>query len=457
MDTDMAMLKSINPATNEVVGEVPLTDPATIPTMVEAARKAQHAWGAMPFQERAAILLKAAALLTQRAEDIGRLITQEMGKPLKEAVGEASLCASLVASDLEEIESALAPETLESGKTRSTVYRDPFGVAACITPWNFPVLMPHQEVLPALAAGNAVLFKPSEETPLTGQAYADAFISVLPDNVLQVVHGAEAQGKALVASNVDLIVFTGSRDAGKHILAEASKGLKRVILELGGKDPLIVLEDADLTAAAKFASKNGFRNAGQVCVSTERIYVHESVHGDFVEALAKKAGELKVGDGLEQGTTMGPLVHQRQRDHVQKQVEGALAQGAQTAWQGEAPGGNFLPPTILTQVTHDMAIARDETFGPVVCVTSVKDEAEAVQKANDTPYGLGAVVFGEQEHARKVARKLTAGMVGVNQGLAGAPGAPWVGARESGYGFHSGRDGHRQFAQVRVINEALSD
>ena len=451
----MVTLKSINPATNEIVGEVPITDPASIPGMVEAAREAQKAWGAMSCKARMALLEKAGKLLAERAEDIARLVTREMGKPLREAVGETTFSASLVEPDLREIAVALAPEVLESGKTRSTVYRDPFGVAACITPWNFPVLMPHQEVLPALAAGNAVLFKPSEETPLTGQAYADVFLRVLPEKVLQVVHGAEAQGKALVASDVDLIVFTGSRSAGKHILAEASKDLKRVILELGGKDPLIVLEDADLEAAAKFATHNGFRNAGQVCVSTERIYVHESVHGNFVTALAERAGKLKVGDGLAEGTTMGPLVHRRQREHVERQVKSALAQGARTAWEGEPQSGNFLAPIILTHVTHDMEIARNETFGPVLCVTSVKNEEEAVAKANDTPYGLGAVVFGAPRHAREVARKLTAGMVGVNHGLVGARGAPWVGARESGYGFHSGQDGHRQFAQVRVVNEPL--
>jgi len=377
-----------------------------------------------------------------------------MGKPLREAVGEAQFVASFFSKELDRMAAALAPELIESERVTSTIFQDPFGVVACISPWNFPVLMPHQQLLPALVAGNAVVFKPSEEAPLTGQAYADALLAVLPEGVLTVIHGADEQGKALVAADVDLIVFTGSRGAGKHIIQQAGKDLKRVILELGGKDPMIVLDDADVAGAAAFAARNSFRNCGQVCISTERIYVDRSIRDRFLEELESVAATMTVGDGSEEGTRVGPMVNGVQRSHVARQIDAAVAQGAKVAWRGEAPEGDcFIAPAILTGLTPEMEIAREETFGPVACVYDVDGEDEAVELANDTPFALGAVVFGEPERARRVARRLTAGMIGVNQGLSSAGDTPWVGARQSGYGFHSGRDGHRQFAQTRVVSE----
>lgn len=316
-------------------------------------------------------------------------------------------------------------------------------------------MMPHWEILPALVAGNSVVFKPSEETPLCGQAYADILAKNLPTNVLQIIHGADDQGKALVAADVDLIVFAGSRQAGKSIMAEARKGLKRVILELGGKDPMVVLDDADISKAASFAARNSFRNAGQVCVSTERIYVDESVHDPFVEALVEATQKIRMGDGMQEGVKMGPMVNARQRNHVLAQIDDATAKGATVAFQGEGAGDNFVPPTILTHVTPAMDIAKEETFGPVACVFSVQGDQETLDGANDTPYGLGAVVYGGDERASALARKLTAGMVGINQGLSSAPGCPWVGARQSGMGFHTGPEGHRQFAQTRVVSQPV--
>jgi acyl-CoA reductase-like NAD-dependent aldehyde dehydrogenase len=448
----MTTLRSINPATGELVGEVPVTPPDAIAAVVERARRAQPAWAALGLDGRLAALRPLGQRLADRARELGALITREMGKPIKEAIGEVKYCGGDdLARDLQDIADALAPETVEDGAVRSTIYRDPYGVCAAITPWNFPVAMPHSLVVPALMAGNAVVLKPSEETPLVGQAYADVVRELLPPDVLQVVHGADAQGKALVAADVELIAFTGSREAGKHILGEAARGLKRVILELGGKDPLIVLEDADLAEAAKFAARNCFRNAGQVCVSTERIYVAAPVANRFVDLLIDETNKLTVGDGADEATRVGPVVNERQRDHVLRQIDDAVSRGAKVAHGGASPRGLFVSPTVLTGVTPDMAIAQQETFGPVACVTAVADEEEAVRRANDTEYGLGAVVFGADERAARVARRLTAGMIGVNRGVGGARGTPWVGARQSGYGFHSSRDGHRQFAQTRVV------
>jgi succinate-semialdehyde dehydrogenase/glutarate-semialdehyde dehydrogenase len=447
----MECLKSYDPATGEVVGEVPLTPAADIPDAVARARAAQPAWDALGLERRADLLKKTQALFQERTQQHGGLITREMGKPIREGVSEAKSLAWGLDRELDEIVEALKPEAVSDGRAKSTVYHDPLGVVGAITPWNFPMSMPSWMIIPALAAGNTVVFKPSEETPLCGQAYADVLNEVLPDDVLIVVHGADEQGKAIVASDVDMIAFTGSREAGKHILREASGTLKRVVLELGGKDPLIVLDDANLEEAAKFAAANSFRNAGQVCISTERIFVLESVADEFEKALAGIASAMKVGAGIE-GSDVGPMVNARQRDHVLRQLDAAVASGAKVLAGGKGHHDNYVTPTVLTEVSDDMDIAREETFGPVACVTRVKSVDEAIRRANDTEFGLGAVVFGgDKEKAVLVARKLTAGMIGVNRAVGGAAGTPWVGARQSGFGFHKSKDGHRQFTQTRVV------
>ena len=449
----METLKSYNPATGALVGEVPVTQPEDISAVVDRSRAAQPAWAALGHEGRARLLTEAAESFPDKTDDLARLITQEMGKPLFEAEIEAKSLAH-VASELTEIGEALAPEIFDDGRSHSTVYHDPLGVCAAITPWNFPMSMPAWMVLPALAAGNTVVLKPSEETPLCGQAYADVLNEHLPANVLIVVHGADEQGKRLVESDVDLIAFTGSRETGKHILRQASGGLKRVILELGGKDPMIVLESADLERAAKFAAQNSFRNAGQVCVSTERIFVPEMIADRFEALLKEQASGLKQGDGLEEGTRVGPMVNEQQKDHVLGQLEAAVKDGAEILVGGDGHRDNFVTPTVLTGVTEDMAIAREETFGPVACVTRVESEEEAIKRANATHFGLGAVVFGaDDDRTAQVARRLTAGMIGINRVAGGAAGTPWVGARQSGYGFHKSKDGHRQFTQARVVTK----
>ncbi|MCA8920580.1 MAG: aldehyde dehydrogenase [Planctomycetes bacterium] len=447
-------LKSINPATGDLVGEVPVADAVAVRAAVAHARAALPAWRALSVAARREYLAPAQQALLDQLEELSALVTAEMGKPLADARGEVSYTASSLPGMLDELEAALAPEVIEDERVRSEVHYEPHGVCAVITPWNFPLLMPHTAVIPALMAGNAVILKPSEESPLVAAAYVEALAKGLPEGVLQVVQGGDATGQALVAADVNLIAFTGSRETGKAILRAASEGLKRVILELGGKDPLVVLEDADVEQAAGFAVRNGFRNAGQVCVSTERIFVHEAIAGDFEAALAEKVAALKVGPGTEPEVTVGPMVNARQKAHVVAQVEAALASGARLVAGGEPREGNYVQPTVLADVDPHASIMRDETFGPVVCVGTFATDAEAIELANDTPFGLGAAVFGAQEHAAYVARQVEAGMVGVNRGCGGAEGSPWVGAKESGYGFHSGVAGHRQFAIPRVVSAA---
>lgn len=446
-------LASFDPATGTCVGTVPITPASEIPAIIARARAAAAGWAATAPADRAAALVAAAADLGEQAEAIGTLLTREMGKPLREAIGEVAGCASSMADTAAEIIAALEPVERGDEHTASTLHFDPLGVCAAITPWNFPVAMPHWLVVPALMAGNTVVLKPSELTPLVAQAYADCLIPHLPADVLQVVHGADEQGKALVAGDVDLVAFTGSREVGKRILAAAGPGLTRVILELGGKDPMVVLDDADVDKAARFAVRNSFRNAGQVCVSTERIYVDDRIADAFEDALLTLTADLVVGPGTEDGVDVGPMISTEQRDHVLAQVQRATREGATLRHGEPVAEGNFIRPIVLTGLSHEMEIMREETFGPVACVMRVHGDEEAVRLANDTPFGLGAVVFGgDEDRAAAVARRLRAGMVGVNRSCGGAGGTPWVGAGESGHGFHGGPEGHRQFTQPRVVS-----
>jgi acyl-CoA reductase-like NAD-dependent aldehyde dehydrogenase len=446
-------LVSINPSTGDTVGTVEVTPVERVDDVVSAARRAQPAWEALGSRGRADLLLLAADEFLDRAEELGELLSREMGKPLREAIGEVRSCGAALAEELDEMVAALEPEVLEDGRTRTVLMHDPLGVAAAITPWNFPISMPHWMVLPALVAGNSVVLKPSEETPLIGAAYVEILGRGLPKDVLTVLHGGEAQGRALVNADVDLIAFTGSRAAGQQIMAAAAGGLKRLILELGGKDPLVVLADADVSRAARFAARNSFRNAGQVCVSTERIYVLEEVADEFEAQLVQQLAEFPVGDGLDSAHAVGPMINGTQASHVRRQVAEAMEAGAQLLGGGQSLSGNFVQPTVLTGLNHTMDIMKTETFGPVACVVRCATEAEAVRLANDSVYGLGAVVFGADEaHAASVARKIRAGMVGVNRGVGGAQGSPWVGAKQSGLGFHGGPHGHRQFTQARIVS-----
>jgi acyl-CoA reductase-like NAD-dependent aldehyde dehydrogenase len=453
--TGTSPLVSVDPATGDAVGSLPTTSIDAIPRLVFQAREAQRGWGALTHAQRAEVLRPAAARLKSEAKRLGELASREMGKPVAEAIGEANYCADSCSGELDEIVAALADVVREDKNASSILRHAPLGVCAAITPWNFPILMPHQSVLPALVAGNSVLLKPSEETTLVACEYAKILNEFLPTGVLTPVFGDGAQGRALVLADVNLIVFTGSRETGKRILADAGPGLKRVILELGGKDPLVVLDDADLELAAAFAVRNSFRNAGQVCVSTERIYVDAQIREEFLRKMVARTNALKQGDPREPGVNVGPMVNARQKAKVVAQIDAAVAAGATLVVGGEPRDGNFVAPTILADVDHSMEVMREETFGPVACVQAFTTVDEAVRLANDTPFGLGAAVFGRDvARASDVAARIEAGMVGINQGCGGADGCPWVGAKESGYGFHSGPEGHRQFAQVRVITAA---
>jgi acyl-CoA reductase-like NAD-dependent aldehyde dehydrogenase len=446
-------LSSHNPADGSLVGAVEITPPEAVAERVAAARRAQPEWAALGAQGRAEVLLRAKPRFAERSAAIGELMAREMGKPIDDATGEARGCGLRLDHELAEMVEAFAPQELDDGRQRTRLLREAFGVCAAITPWNFPFLMPHWTALPALMAGNAVVLKPSEESPLTAQAWADLFDGVLPDGLLQVVHGAAEQGRALTAAPIDMVAFTGSIPTGQAIMRAAVPTMTELILELGGKDPLVVLPDADLDQAAEFAVFSSFRNTGQVCVSTERIYVDRSVAEAFLDRVVERTRALVVGDPLDPDVGIGPMVSAKQRELVLAQLDGAVRDGARIVAGGEGHHGNFVLPTVLTDLTHDMEIMREETFGPVACVMVADDVDHAVALANDTRFGLGAVVYGgDPDRTEAVALRLKAGMVGINRGVWGAKGSPWVGMKCSGLGFHGGLHGHRRFAQVRTLN-----
>ena len=451
----MTKLKVVNPANNQIIKEIDTTDPQKVSDIVKKSEVAQKKWAKTSLEKREEMFLNIQKKLEEKEEELADLLTEEMGKPLGEARLEVRAVAKGMGKLVQEMRQALTEQIKTSGGVKSKVQYMPLGVAAVISPWNFPLAMPNSMVLPSLMAGNAVVLKPSEETPLIAQKYADILNEVLPQGVLQVIHGKGDVGAALVQAEVQLIVFTGSVATGKHILGEAAKDLKKVILELGGKDPLLVLDGADLNQATDMMVFNSLRNAGQVCVSTEKSLVLKKDKQKVEEMVVKKVEAFKVGDGINE-VDMGPMIHRGQKDLVISQVEEAVSQGAKVLVgkleEDKKRDDNFLSPIVLTNVVDTMRIFKEETFGPVVCITTLENEKEMVKKANQGEFGLGAIVMGPEKRAAEVANQIYAGMVGINKRCNGCFGTPWVGAKNSGYGYHKSIEGHRQFAQVRVVS-----
>lgn len=450
------MLKSYNPADGSLLGEVEIASAERIQETVERSAAAQRKWAALSINERISILERAGRALALESRKIGMLLSMEMGKGLRRGVGEVAGSANSISYVAGRVKEALEPVVTEGYGSRTTIKYDPLGVCGIISPWNYPVSMAHWMIIPALTAGNSVVLKPSEETPLVAQAYVDALNKALPEDLLQIVHGDEEQGKALVSSDVDFIGFTGSMEAGKDIMRTAAASLKPVMMELGGKDPLIVLEDADIDDAVSFGVANSLENSGQMCISTERIFVDEKIADEFEKLAAHYVTYYKVGPYTDPQAHVGPIISERQRQRIIRHIDDALDKGARllAGCRGEDHPAPYIIPTVLADVTEDMLVAKEETFGPVVCITRFKDVDEAVKAANDTDYGLGAVVYGEKE-ASRVASMLDTGMIGINTGAGGGGDTPWVGAKMSGYGYHGSPDGHRQFTQPRVINEMI--
>ena len=441
-------LASYNPANGELLGEVPITPTAQIDKMVALAHAASKEWRKLSFAERVVVLEKAYAQLEPHLDELAVLLSREMGKDISRATGEVSGTVYGGSHLAQSAMAALKSQNLGSG---TRLDYKPLGVAAVISPWNYPLAMANNLIVPALVAGNAVVFKPSEETPLIAKAFVEYLNKVLPQGMLQIVYGDGKQGQALVESNINIIAFTGSQATGKLIMAAAAGQLKRLVMELGGNDPMIVMQDANLESAARFAVGCSFENAGQMCVATERVYVDEQVADKFEQRVVELASNYQVGPWDKPGVNIGPIINARQHGKIVEHIRDAENKGARLLLGGSEQKEPYITPTVIADLTPEMLMEQSETFGPVVAISRFSDIEEAIARANDSTYGLGAVVYGDAG-VDAVAEQLEAGMIGVNQGVGGAGDAPWVGAKQSGFGFHGSPEGHRQFAQVRVIS-----
>mmetsp|Transcript_15608 Transcript_15608/g.36313 ORF Transcript_15608/g.36313 Transcript_15608/m.36313 type:complete len:591 (-) Transcript_15608:510-2282(-) len=451
-----------DPATGEVIGRVRCTTETEVDRMVAAARAAQPGWEHGHTAAQRAELIKAAlAKLGEAKQELAATMTREMGKVASEAAEEAdgAVCKDAL---IDAIVEANQPQVVGgAGEAQSLVLRDALGVVVVLAPWNFPADEILLLTIPALIAGNAVVIKPSEVAPLTGGLVGRALASALPPGVVALAQGDGAVGARLVNSKVDMVAMTGSSATGKRLMEACAPGLKRLVLELGGKDPMVVFRDADLDKAARDAVYFSLFNCGQVCCSVERIYVDKAVKADFEQRVVALASSWVVGPGSDPKSQLGPMVSGMQRDLVAAQVEAACQAGAALLFQTElAPElkegkGNFYPITVLGGLTQGMAIQSNETFGPVVALAEFDgSEEEAVRLANDTEYGLASYVYtSDMAKAGRVAARVKAGQVGVNcYSLFHANvQCPWVGHKGSGFGYHSGPDGWRQFSLPKSL------
>jgi succinate-semialdehyde dehydrogenase/glutarate-semialdehyde dehydrogenase len=447
-----------NPATGEVIGKVPHHGAKEAQDAVDAAAAAFKLWSKKLAKERCAILKKWFDLIMANADDLAVIMTSEQGKPLYEAKGEVVYAASFVEYYAEEAK-RIYGETIPSPfpNARVMVTRQPVGVIAAITPWNFPAAMITRKVSPALAAGCTAVIKPAPETPLTALAIAElAHRAGIPAGVLNVITGdAPAIGKVWCESpTVRAIGFTGSTEVGKLLMRQAAGTVKKVGLELGGNAPFIVFDDADLDAAVEGAMISKYRNMGQTCVCANRIYVQDAIYDAFVEKFAKKVIDLKVGNGLEVGVMQGPLITMEAVEKVESHIKDAVANGAKLVVGGKrhALGGTFFEPTVLSHVTTKMVVARDETFGPMAPIFRFKDEADVIEQANATQYGLASYFYARDlGRVFRVAEALEYGMVGVNTALLGAAEVPFGGVKESGLGREGSRHGMDEFTEIKYV------
>ncbi|TMQ11119.1 MAG: aldehyde dehydrogenase family protein [Deltaproteobacteria bacterium] len=456
--TPSERLSSYNPATHDLIGTVPIHGPAEVDAAVARARVAAERWGALSFQARSEELTAFRKALAARADEIAELLHRENGKPEIEALTEVMMALSHVQHATACAESAMAPRRVSAGilaNFRATISYHPLGVVGVIGPWNYPLFTPMGSIAYALAAGNAVVWKPSELTPLIAVKIAEIAQQTfaLPD-LLQVVTGAGPTGAALARAAVDKIAFTGSPGTGRRVMMAAAERLTPVLLELGGKDPMIVAEDADLAKAAEACVFGALTNAGQACISVERVYVADAVHDRFVDEVVKQVRTLKVGGDDGQ---LGAMTSTAQVAIVKDHLEDAVAKGAKVLTGGpDAISGSYIQPTVLTNVDHRMKVMTDETFGPVIPIKRVGSLDEAVKLANDSRYGLGSSIFAGKG-ARAVAARLRAGMTSINavMSFAGIPSLPFGGVGDSGFGRIHGDEGIREFTRVKSTAEQV--
>lgn len=451
--------KVTNPADGSLIAEVPDMGRAETRRAIEAANAAWPAWAAQTAKQRAAILRKWYDLILQNQDDLGALMTLEQGKPYTEAKGEVVYGASFVEWFAEEAR-RIYGDTIpaHAADKRIVVVKQPIGVVAAITPWNFPIAMITRKVAPALAAGCPVVVKPAEDTPLCALALAWlAEQAGIPKGVFNVItssHGAEVGVELTTNPIVRKVSFTGSTEVGKILMRQSADTLKKLSLELGGNAPFIVFDDADIDAAVNGAIISKYRNTGQTCVCTNRFFVQEKVYDAFAAKLTEAVKKLKTGPGFAEGVSQGPLINQDALDKVERLVADAKAKGARVLLGGERHelGGTFYQPSVIGDATMQMESAQEEIFGPVALLYRFKDEAEAIKLANDTPYGLAAYFYSRDiGRVWRVAEKLEYGMVGINEGLISTAEAPFGGVKESGHGREGSKYGIDSFVELKYL------
>jgi succinate-semialdehyde dehydrogenase/glutarate-semialdehyde dehydrogenase len=447
-----------NPATGAILGTIPRMGGAETRRAIEAANRAWPAWRAKSAKERAGILRKWHDLMMANTEDLGVLMTSEQGKPLTEAKGEVAYAAAFIEWFAEEGKRVYG-DTIQSpwADKRIVVVKEPIGVVAAITPWNFPAAMITRKAGPALAAGCTFVCKPATQTPYSALAMAElAERAGIPKGVFNVVTGSASEIGGEMTSNpiVRKVTFTGSTDIGKKLMQQSASTVKKMGLELGGNAPFIVFDDADLDAAVEGAIASKYRNTGQTCVCANRILVQDGIYDRFVDKLVGAVGKLKVGNGLEAGVTQGPLIDMKAVEKVEEHIADATKKGAKVVAGGKrhALGGTFFEPTVLADVNPQMAVAREETFGPLAPVFRFKTEQDAIRLANDTEFGLAAYFYSRDiGRIWRVAEGVEYGIVGINTGIISTEVAPFGGVKESGLGREGSKYGIDDFVEIKYL------
>ena len=456
-DADSGQTISVNnPATGEILGSVPKMGKAETRRAIEAADRALPAWRALTAKERAAKLRRWYELMLENQDDLGRLMTLEQGKPLAEAKGEIAYAASFLewfAEEAKRVYGDVIPG--HQPDKRLIVLKQPIGVTAAITPWNFPAAMITRKAGPALAAGCTMVLKPASQTPYSALALAElAERAGIPKGVFSVVTGSagEVGGELTGNPTVRKLSFTGSTDIGRQLMAECAADIKKVSLELGGNAPFIVFDDADLDKAVEGAMISKYRNNGQTCVCANRIYVQDGVYDAFAEKLKAAVAKLKVGNGLEDGTTTGPMIDEKAVAKVKEHIADAVGKGASVLTGGDVIEGNFFQPTVLLNVPASAAVAKEETFGPLAPLFRFKDEAEVIAAANDTEFGLASYFYAKDlSRVFRVAEALEYGMVGINTGLISNEVAPFGGVKASGLGREGSKYGIEDYLEIKYL------
>ena len=449
-------LESRNPASGDVVATYPERSPEEVALLLQEGARAFASWPREPFSARAALLTRMAQELTARSETLAHLMAVEMGKPLAQGRSEVEKCAWVCRHYAEHGERLLSPETIVTDATHSFVTFAPLGVVLAVMPWNFPLWQVLRFAAPSLMAGNVAILKHAQNVSGCALAIADCFAAAgAPRGVFQaVLVGSSRVADMIAAKEVAAVTLTGSTPAGRAVAAAAGQHLKKTVLELGGSDPYIVLEDADLEPAAEACVTSRLINSGQSCIAAKRFLVVESVRAGFEEMLVEKMRARHTGDPLHPGTDLGPLARRDLRDALHDQVERSVRAGARLLLGGRVPEGPgaFYPPTVLTDVRKGMAVQDEETFGPVAAILPVRDEAEAVRAANDSPFGLGAAVFTRDvARGERMADALQAGSVFVNTYVRSDPRLPFGGIKESGYGRELSSFGIRELVNVKTV------